>query len=83
MSDFLYRLDAKTLATRDVIPIATSERRLVYANRAALDFLGYSLEELQQRDLLDWIALLPRMVCSTHPTQPHSPARHFEVAFVR
>lgn len=61
MSDFLHRLDSRTLAgfleaTRDAILIASEARKLVYANQAAQDLLGYSLEELQARDILDWIA---------------------------
>ncbi|GIW34254.1 GAF domain-containing protein [Meiothermus sp.] len=59
--DFLLRLDPRTLAglleaTRDAILIASAERRLVYANRAAQNLLGYSLEELQAVDILNWIA---------------------------
>lgn len=89
MSDFLHRLDAKTLAgflqtTRDAILIATSERRLVYANRAAQDLLGYRLEELQQHDLLEWIAPPYREWFAQHirynrTAQPGI----FELAFVR
>ncbi len=61
LSDFLHRLEARTLAgffeaAQDAILIASSERKLVYANRAAQDLLGYSLQELQQLDMLDWVA---------------------------
>ncbi|MFN3390773.1 MAG: GAF domain-containing protein [Meiothermus ruber] len=61
MSNFLHRLEAKILAgfleaTRDAILIASSEHKLVYANRAAQDLLGYELEELHTKDKLDWIA---------------------------
>jgi len=61
LSDFLHRLDSKSLVgfletARDTILIAGIDRKLVYANRAAQDLLGYSQEELMQMDILDWIA---------------------------
>ncbi len=89
MSDFLHWLDAKTLAgflgaTRDAILIASAERRLVYANRAALDLLGYSLEELLQLDILDWIAppyreWIAESIQQSRTAQPGI----FEIAFVQ
>lgn len=89
MSDFLHRLDSQTLAgffesTRDAILIASIERKLVYANLAAQDLLGYSLEELQQLDILDWIAppyreWVAERIRQNRTAQPGI----FEIAFVR
>ncbi|GIW35815.1 GAF domain-containing protein [Meiothermus sp.] len=88
-SDFLLRLDPRTLAgfleaTRDAILIASAERRLVYANRAAQDLLGYSLEELQAVDILDWIALpyRTRVVERIQHNRSALPG-FFEIALVR
>jgi PAS domain S-box-containing protein len=85
----LHRLEAKTLAgfleaTRDAILIASSERKLVYANRAAQDLLGYSLEELRRLDILDWIAppyreWVAERIRQNRTAQPGI----FEIAFVR
>lgn len=89
LSDFLHRLDAKTLAgfleaTRDAILIASIERKLVYANRGAQDLLGYGLEELQQLDILDWIAPPYREWVAEHIRQNRAaPPGIFEIALVR
>ncbi len=89
MSDFLQRLDSRTLAgfleaTRDAILIASLERKLVYANRAAQELLGYSREELMQMDILDWIAppyreWVAERIRQNRNAQPGI----FEIAFVR
>ncbi|MCS7067688.1 MAG: GAF domain-containing protein [Meiothermus sp.] len=89
MSDFLHRLDSKALAgfleaTRDAILIASVQGRLEYANRAAQDLLGYSLEELQARDILDWIAPPYREWVAERIRQNRiDPPGIFEIALVR
>lgn len=89
MSDFLHRLDSRTLAgfleaTRDAILIASTERKLVYANQAAQDLLGYSLEELQASDILDWIAPPYRAWVAERFRQNQSvPPGIFEIALLR
>ncbi|GIW25906.1 GAF domain-containing protein [Meiothermus sp.] len=89
MSDFLHRLNSKTLAefleaTCDAILIASSAGKLVYANRATQDLLGYSLEELQALDILDWIAPPYREGVAQHIRQHQSaPPGIFEIALVR
>lgn len=88
MSDFLHRLDSKTLVgfletTRDAILIAGIDRKLVYANRAAQDLLGYSQEELMQMDILDWIAPPYREWVAERIQQNRSAQPGiFEIAFV-
>ncbi|WP_333659771.1 GAF domain-containing protein [Meiothermus cerbereus] len=87
--DFLHRPWARTLAgfleaVQEAVLIASAERRLVYANRAALDLLGYSLEELQAKETLDWVALpyrkgLARAMWPGSPAQPGT----LELAFVQ
>jgi PAS domain S-box-containing protein len=60
-SDFLHRLDSQTLVgllqtTSDCLLIASREGKLVWASRTAQELLGYSLEELLQLDIPDWVA---------------------------
>lgn len=89
LSDFLHRLDSQTLAgfletTRDAILIAGIDRKLVYANRAAQNLLGYSQEELMQMDILDWIAPPYREWVVERIQQNRSAEPGiFEIAFVR
>jgi len=89
LSDFLHQLDSKILAgfleaTRDAILIASTDRRLVYANCAAQDLLGYSLEELLQMDVLDWIAPPYREWVAERIRQNRSAEPGiYEIAFVR
>jgi PAS domain S-box-containing protein len=89
LNDFLHRLDSKTLAglleaTRNAILIVSSEGKLVYANRAAQDLLGYSQEELMQMDLLDRIAPPYREWVAERIQQNRSAQPEiFEIALVR
>lgn len=89
MNSFLHRLEASSLAgifeaAHDAILIASSERKLVYANRAAQDLLGYSLEELQQRDVLDWVAPPYReKVAERIGQNPPAPPAVFEFSLLR